>query len=284
MPEDYPNIGVIGGGNMGEAFAGAMIRAGIFRPFSITLSDILPERLEYLKATYGVNVNNDNFKVFDSCKTVILAVKPQHMEKTLSSIAQHPEYSIRERKLVISIAAGITIEKIERLLYTPLEEPFRKKLPIIRVMPNTPALVLEAMSGMSANRNAFREERDMTRKILQTMGKVIEFEEKHLNAVTALSGSGPAYVFYLIESMIEAGISMGLDPEDSKQLTLNTVKGAAALMETKNETAEKLRKQVTSPGGTTEAAFKVLEKDRVKQSIISAILAGANRARELSEF
>lgn len=284
MPEDYPNIGIIGGGNMGEAFAGAMIRAGIFRPFSITISDILPERLEYLKTTYGVNVNNDNFKVFDSCKIVILAVKPQHMEKTLSSIAQHPEYSIRERKLVISIAAGITIEKIERLLYTPLEERFRKKLPIIRVMPNTPALVLEAMSGMSANRNASREERDMTRKILQTMGKVIEFEEKHLNAVTALSGSGPAYVFYLIESMIEAGINMGLDPEDSKQLTLTTVKGAAALMETKNETAEKLRKQVTSPGGTTEAAFKVLEKDRVKQSITSAILAGANRARELSEF
>lgn len=284
MPEEYPNIGIIGGGNMGEAFAGAVIRAGIFQPFSVTISEILPERLEYLKATYRVNVNSDNFKVFDSCKIVILAVKPQHMEKTLAAIAQHPEYSIRESKLVISIAAGITIEKIEHLLYTSLEGQFRKKLPIIRVMPNTPALVLEGMSGMSANRYASRKEKEVTRKILQTMGNVIELEEKHMNAVTALSGSGPAYVFYLIEAMIEAGIKMGLNPEDSEQLTLTTIKGSAALMEAKNETAEKLRKQVTSPGGTTEAAVKVLEKDRVKQSIVSAILAGANRARELSEF
>ncbi len=283
MQKGSGNIGIIGGGNMGEAFAGAMIQTGIFNPSSITISDIMQDRLHMLKTTYGVNTTHDNFRVFNSSDIIILAVKPQQMNDVLTGIAKHPDFDIKERKLIISIAAGITIEKIETLLYKDIDEQLRKLLPVIRVMPNTPSLVLQGMSGMSSNRYVLREEADMTRNILETMGHVIEFDEKLLDAVTGLSGSGPAYVFYLIESMIAAGVELNLDYEDAKMLTLTTVKGAVALMETRNETAEELRKKVTSPGGTTEAAFRILEKNQVKQVLIEAIIAAAKRAAELSK-
>jgi pyrroline-5-carboxylate reductase len=276
-------IGIIGGGNMGEAFAGAMIQTGIFQPSFITISDIMPERLKILKKTYGINITQDNFMAFDLCDVLILAVKPQQMDDLLTAISRHPNFSVRKRKLIISIAAGITIGKIETLLYKSLDDNSRKMLPVIRVMPNTPALVLQGMSGMSSNQHAQQEEIDMTRKILEAMGHVIEFDEQHIDAVTALSGSGPAYVFYIIESMIAAGIELNFNYEDAKMLTLNTIKGSVALMEARSDTAEELRKKVTSPGGTTEAAFKILEKNQVKQTFIQAIIAAANRASELSK-
>jgi pyrroline-5-carboxylate reductase len=282
MPVDNAKIGIVGGGNMGEAFAGAMIQTRVFQPSSITISDIMPERLNQLEKKYHVHVTHDNFALFDSCGIIILAVKPQQMKDVLSGIAQHPDYSVKQRKLIISIAAGITIEKLENLLYTPLDEHDRKKLSIIRVMPNTPALVLKGMSAMSPNQNSLRQQIEMTRKILQAMGHVIQFEEKYLNAVTALSGSGPAYIFYLIECMIAAGVKLGLTPEDAEVLTLKTIKGAVDLMESQKESAEALRKKVTSPGGTTEAAFDVLEANGVKQTIINAIIAAADRAVKLS--
>lgn len=283
MTERNLNLGILGGGNMGEAFAGAMIQSGIFKPSSITISDVLPERLEKLKTNYRINITDDNFSVFDSCHIIILAIKPQQMEELLMGIANHQDYGINERKLIISIAAGITIEKIEKLLYPPLDKIAQKKLPVIRVMPNTPALVLRGMSAMSPNQHASSEEIGMTRKILQAMGQVIEVEEKYLNAVTALSGSGPAYVFYLIESMIAAGVKMGFEPENAKIMTLTTIQGSVALMESQDETAETLRRKVTSPGGTTEAAFKILEQNEVKKTIINAIIAAADRASELSK-
>lgn len=283
MPEGNKNIGIIGGGNMGEAFAGAMIQTGNFHPSSITISDVMPERLKFLEKNYGINTVQDNFMVFDSCQVIILAVKPQQMDNVLTGIAKYPHFTVKEKKLIISIAAGITIEKIEKLLYESLDENSRKMLPVIRVMPNTPALVLQGMSGMSANRYVQHDEITMSRRILEAMGHVIEFDEKLLDAVTGLSGSGPAYVFYLIESMIAAGVKLGLDYDDSKVLTLNTIKGAVALMEARNETAEELRKKVTSPGGTTEEAFKILEKNQVKQIFIKAITAAADRASELSK-
>jgi pyrroline-5-carboxylate reductase len=221
--------------------------------------------------------------VFDSCDVLILAVKPQQMDDLLAGISKHPSFAVKKRKLIISIAAGVTIGKIETLLYKSLDDSSRKMLPVIRVMPNTPALVLQGMSGMSSNQHAQQEEINMTRKILEAMGQVIEFDEKHLDAVTALSGSGPAYVFYLIESMIAAGVELNLDYEDAKMLTLNTVKGSVGLMEARSDTAEELRKKVTSPGGTTEAAFEIIEKNEVKQTFIQAIVAAANRASELSK-
>ena len=274
--------GFIGAGNMGEAFVGAIIKSNLLSPSMIYVSDINQERLAIFRSNYGISATNDNIKLFSKCDIIILAVKPQLINKVLTEITKQKDYMIADKKLIISIAAGIPLRKIEDLLYTPLDEKSRTKLPIIRVMPNTPALVLSGMSGMSANRYASVEDVNVARTILKAMGKVIEFNEDDLDAVTALSGSGPAYVFYLIESMIEGGINAGLNPNDAYTLTIATLKGSLALIEELNESPETLRKKVTSPGGTTEAAFKILENNRVKQNIIDAIAAATLRSKELS--
>ena len=274
--------GFIGAGNMGEAFVGAIIKSNLLSPSKIYVSDINEERLAVFRSNYGISAINDNIKLFSKCDIIILAVKPQQIDKVLTEITNQKDYMIPAKKLIISIAAGIPLQKIENLLYTPLDKKSRTKLPIIRVMPNTPALVLSGMSGMSANRYASVEDVNIVKTLLEAMGKVLEFNENDLDAVTALSGSGPAYVFYLIESMIEGGINAGLDPNDAYTLTIATLKGSLALMEKLNESPETLRKKVTSPGGTTEAAFKILENNGVKQNIIDAIAAAALRSKELS--
>lgn len=274
--------GFIGAGNMGEAFVGAIIKSNLLSPSMIYVSDINEKRLAVFRSNYGISATNDNVKLFSKCDIVILAVKPQQINKVLTEITKQKDYMIADKKLIISIAAGIPLQKIEDLLYTPLDEKSRTKLPIIRVMPNTPALVLSGISGMSANKYASVEDVNIVKTLLEAMGKVLEFNENDLDAVTALSGSGPAYVFYLIESMIEGGINAGLDPNDAYTLTIATLKGSLALMEKLNESPETLRKKVTSPGGTTEAAFEILENNGVKQNIIDAIAAAALRSKELS--
>ncbi|MGB5158437.1 pyrroline-5-carboxylate reductase [Desulfobacterium sp. N47] len=274
--------GFIGAGNMAEAFIGAITKSGIIAASKVVASDVNEERLDSLKKNYGISVTNDNFKVFSMSDIVILAVKPQQVPAVLTQIVNREDYSLQGRKLIISIAAGITLEKLESILYTPLNKENIINLPIIRVMPNTPALVLAGMSGMVPNRYANPDDINIVRTILEAMGKVIEFKEDALDAVTALSGSGPAYVFYLVESMIQGGINLGLDPYDATILTITTLKGSVALLEEMDESPELLRKRVTSPGGTTEEAFKILEKKKVKEIITEAIAAAARRSAELS--
>ncbi len=284
MTGSVQKIGFIGAGNMGEAFTGALVKSGIFEPSQIFLSDTSENRLDMLKKNFNINTLKDNLELFFQCDIIMLAVKPQIMTQVLSQLVQQAGKRIAEkRKLIISIAAGIKTEKIEALLYQGLDDTSRQNLPVIRVMPNTPALVLSGMSGMCSNRYTTAEDIAVTRQILETIGKVIIFREQEMDAVTAVSGSGPAYVFYLIESMLEAGISLGLDPDDALTLTTTTLKGALTLMEEKKESPETLRQKVTSPGGTTEAAFKVLEGNRVKDIFIEALTAAANRSKELSE-
>lgn len=272
----------MGAGNMGAAFVGALIRSKLSDPSKIYVSDVLKERLDMIKKSYGVSVMDDNFKLFCECDVVILAVKPQQTAALLSQLAEQDGYPHVKRKLFISIAAGIPLRKIEDHLYAPVDERNRQALPIIRVMPNTPALVLAGISGMSANRYATTDDVKIAKMILGAIGNVIEFKEADLDAVTALSGSGPAYVFYLIESMIAGGIANGLDAQNAVQLTLETLKGAIKLMEELKESPEELRRKVTSPGGTTEAALKVLEQHHVKKNIVAAITAATRRSRELS--
>lgn len=275
------HVGVIGGGNMGEAIIGAMIRSGLYNPSQIVVSDVGGERLETLHKAYGVNITDDNGALLAKCDVVIFAVKPQIIENMLSAMFT-PDLVIDRRKVLISIAAGVPIHKLELLIYGHLDADARQLLPIIRVMPNTPALVLEGMSGMSLNAYVQPDDRLAARGILASMGSVLEFEEKDLDAVTALSGSGPAYVFYLAESMIDAGIQLGLDPGDSTVLTLKTLRGALKLMEESDESPDVLRKKVMSPGGTTEAAIAVMDVNDVKPNIVRAIAAAAERSRELS--
>ncbi len=274
-------IGFIGGGNMGEAIVGALIRSGVSNPEEIYISDISRERLDLLAEKFGVVTTEDSMKLFDKCRIIVFAVKPQQMNQVLSHIAEKLN-GLSEKKLIISIAAGISMESIEGVLYASLDNESREKMPVVRVMPNTPALVLSGMSGMCGNRFATDEDISMARMILEATGDVIEFREEQMDAVTAMSGSGPAYVFYLVESMIDAGIHLGFDPADASALTLKTLSGALKLMEESSDTPETLRKKVTSPGGTTEAAFKVLGKYGVKESIIEAIKAAAERSKELS--
>lgn len=282
MTQMESTVGFIGGGNMGEALIGALLRSGVSPPGALHASDVRPERRAFLATTYEIETTSDNIELFRECSVVVLAVKPQQMTAVLSEIANRKDYAVPGRKLILSIAAGYPIRKIESLLYEPLSQRHRTNLGIIRVMPNTPALVLAGMSGMSLNRNATEQDRRIAVRMLESMGRVIEFEEPQLDAVTALSGSGPAYVFFMAESMIAAGIRLGLTAEDSATLTVQTIKGAVALMETSGQTPEGLREKVTSPGGTTEAALSVLAAGRFKNTVVEAIQAAAERAAALS--
>ena len=275
-------IGFIGAGNMGAALIGAVIRSKLYRPADVFASDVDAERCATIGRKTKIGLLQSNTELFTVCDIVVLAVKPQQMTAVLTEIAQDARFAKQPRKLLVSIAAGYPIEKIESILYTRLDDQRAANLPIIRVMPNTPALVLAAMSGMSANRFATADDVKIARSLLEAAGRVLEFREDQLDAVTALSGSGPAYVFYLIEAMIEAGTRVGLPPEKAALLTTTTFQGALKLLEMTAETPQQLRRQVTSPGGTTEAALQVLEARGFKPAVVEAIAAAADRATELS--
>ncbi|MBF0226180.1 MAG: pyrroline-5-carboxylate reductase [Desulfobacterales bacterium] len=276
-------IGFIGAGNMAEAMIKGLISSNIFEAQNILISDILTERLDFLSKSYGVSICKDNLSLFKNCGIIILAVKPQVISTILSEFPNELK-NLNEKKIIISIAAGITIQKIENIIYSSLAENSKKLFPIVRVMPNTPALVLCGMSAVSFNQYCSDNEKKISHRILKSMGNVIEIQEEYLDAVTAISGSGPAYVFYFTEAMIESASILGLNPDDAWTLILTTLKGAAALMEKQNESPESLRNKVTSKGGTTEAAIKVLNENRVKETFIKAIESAAKRSKELSSL
>lgn len=277
----FDTIGFIGAGNMAEAMLAGLIKKGLYPPSTIRICDIREERPQILSSQYGVLPVENNASLFYHSDIVVLSVKPQQISSVLEEMVRHPDFGLPRRKLLISIAAGCPLEKIEGHLYEFLGEPANRSLPIIRVMPNTPALVGLGVSGLSPNRHATVEDMAAASAIFQAVGQVLVFDESQLDAVTALSGSGPAYVFYLAEAMIEAGKRMGLNAEEAVCLAVATLSGAAALLESQEVPPEELRRRVTSPGGTTEAAIKVFGERGIKEGIIEGILAAARRAREL---
>lgn len=281
MTELKNRIGFIGAGNMGEAICGAIIKSGIIDSSMIHAYDLNNERLEYLKQTYDINISHDIKGLLSLCDVVILAVKPQTMDGVLEELAPVDELSLQTRKIIISIAAGIPLQRFEKAFYNGLAPEKARQLPLIRVMPNTPSLVLEGMSGLCANQHATGKDIETATTILESMGKVITFNEEEMDAVTAISGSGPAYFFYFIESMIKAGTDLGLSEEKALTLAATTMKGAAKLLEESGEPPETLRRKVTSPGGTTEAALKVMEENHIKDDIIKAVKKAALRSKEL---
>lgn len=216
------------------------------------VSDVRPDALHRLKSKYKIRVNPDNRLAVDGADIVLLAVKPQQMPVVLEAIAPR----ITRRHLVLSIAAGITTSVIEKFL--------TRGVPTIRIMPNTPALVGAGAAGVSRGRYATVRHENMARSILETVGIVVSVPEKLMDAVTAVSGSGPAYVFYLAEAMKQAGIELGLSATVADQLVRQTIRGAGLLLAQSPDEPQVLRQRVTSPGGTTEAALKVLESSRVK--------------------
>ena len=283
MSGKIQKVGFIGAGNMAEAIIGAIISAELYPAEAIWVSDIEPSQVKRLQKTYRLTDAGDNTTVIRECDLIFFSVKPQTLPSVLEALVRANGFSTpAEKKLLVSIAAGVQMAAIEAYVYKGLTEAQKPMRPIIRVMPNTPALVRSGTSAVCANPYAAAEDMEAVKSILSAMGRVFECRESDMNAFTAVAGSGPAYGFYLIEAMAEAGARLGLDPEDALNMTLSTLEGALKLLESQQAAPRELREKVTSPGGTTEAALRLLEDKQVKSCIIDAVCAAARRADELS--
>ncbi|MDI6716639.1 MAG: pyrroline-5-carboxylate reductase [Actinomycetota bacterium] len=263
-------LSIIGSGQMGEALLKGFIKSGVIEASQVLLSDIDEKRLEVLKSKYGVETTADNNKAVKSSDIILLSVKPQHIEQVLTNA--RGEFS--EDKLVISIAAGVTTEKIHQLI--------GKDLAIIRVMPNTPALVGKAMSVISRGKFASANSVEVALQLFSSVGEVVELGENQQNVATAISGSGPAYFFLMIEALVEAGVKAGLGKEIASRLAIQTMAGSAALLQETGRSPDDLREMVTSPGGTTAAALQVFSNREFRFIVQEAVEAAIKRAGELA--
>lgn len=265
-------IGFIGAGNMAEALINGLTKAEIYAPADILISDIKAERLKLLAEKYGVSIAQNNAELAAKVDILVLSVKPQNMNEALESIKD----AFKQDTLVISIAAGIKTANVAALLGDAA---------IVRVMPNTPALIGEGASALFANEKA-KPALDKARRIFSAVGRAVVVEDEGLiDAVTAVSGSGPAYYFLLMEEMINAAEQLGLAGDVAKELVLQTAKGASLLAvdaDKRGESPAELRRKVTSPGGTTEAALKVFSDSRFGPTVAAAIERARDRSRELS--
>lgn len=257
-------IGFIGGGNMAEAMIKGMTLEGMK---DILVSEPRLERRQELERLYGVKTTGSNREAAGLCSVLVLAVKPQQMPAVLEEIGG----DVSEETTVVSIAAGVTLAALQAKL---------RSRRIVRVMPNTPALVQEGMSVMALCECFAGREIDIVRNILMSVGRVLTLPESRMNAVTALSGSGPAFIALFAEAMIDSGERMGLSRQDATELIVQTLTGTAKLLDT-GMSPEKLRQMVTSPGGTTAAGLAVFEHKGLRQVVAEALEAARNRAEEL---
>ncbi len=264
-------LGIIGAGNMAEAIARSVMATKLLGPGQIIAADVSPERRAVFEDQHGVRAVDGNAEVARQSRIVLLSVKPQQMAEALADLA--PVMTVET--LIGSIAAGISTGFIEKHLGGG--KPWR----VVRVMPNTPMLVGEGMSGIARGANASADDMLTVRRVFESAGDVIEVAETQMNAVTALSGSGPAYLFLLVEQMIAAGIQMGFSPDHARRLATKTVFGAAKMLATSPDSPQELRRRVTSPGGTTHAAITHMQAQRVPEAIVDAIKAAEQRGREL---
>jgi len=266
-------IGFLGGGNMAEALIKGITSAHVYAPENIFVSDIRPERLQLLAKEYQVQTVDSNPALAAKVDILVLSVKPQNMTEALQSIKD----ALKPNTLVISIAAGIKVANIAAVL---------GDIAAVRVMPNTPALIGEGASALFANDKA-KPMMEKAMAIFSAVGKAVVVDDEGLiDAVTAVSGSGPAYYFLLMEEMIKAAARLGLPVNVAKDLVLQTAKGAALLAtsaDQKGESPAELRRKVTSPGGTTEAALKVFSDGKISELISSAIKRARDRSQELSK-
>ena len=263
-------IAFIGAGNMGEALIRGLLAAGEIKPERIIITDIREERLGTLSKAFGVRTSTDNAAAVAASDIVLLAVKPQQMTHALAGFRDQ----MTGDKLIISIAAGIPTTKIEGALGGAPH--------VVRVMPNTPALVGAGATALCKGRHATDNDLAIAETILGAVGTTARTEEQFMDAVTALSGSGPAYIFLVAEAMTKAGIEVGLSEHVSQMLTRQTILGAARLMVESGELPAELRRRVTSPGGTTEAAIKVMNDRKLMEIFVEAIKAATQRGHELS--
>ncbi|PLT28246.1 pyrroline-5-carboxylate reductase [Peribacillus deserti] len=265
-------LAFIGGGSMAEAIISGITAKGILNPLDIHVinkSDC--DRLAFLQQEYGITPVQQMNDLLAGTKTVILAVKPKDVITALSAAKAF----ISNDTLIISVAAGVSMDCIEKII--------GRKTSIIRVMPNTSAAIGKSATAMAINELVSEQQLSAVMNMFQTIGLVALVEEQQLDAVTGLSGSGPAYIYYLAEAMMTSAREIGLEDHTAKDLTIQTLIGAAEMLQSTSKSPQLLRKEVTSPGGTTEAGIKVLDQLGVHDAVISCIKEASRQSKQLGE-
>lgn len=264
-------IGIVGLGNMGEALLRGLIAANLFPADDIHISTPRAERRDAIKQRYQVHATTHNLDVVRHVDVLLIAVKPKRVLGVLAEIAP----ALRPNALVISVAAGVSTEQIEVALPTGVR--------VVRAMPNTPALVGAAATALCGGSQASEEDVAQAKAIFSSVGIALEVEEEALDAVTGLSGSGPAYVFLILEALSDAGVKMGLSRPTAQTLAAQTLMGAAKLLLETNEHPGRLKDMVTSPGGTAIAGIATLEAGGLRTTLINAVEEATRRSRELGQ-
>ena len=264
-------IGFIGAGNMAEALIRGLLQpVGVVAPEYIFTSDISQERLNFLDKKYGINTFQDNTEVVKAAEVLVLAVKPQVIQKVLQQISPY----VDENKLIISIAAGVKIDNIQKIL-----KPAR----ILRTMPNIAALVHAAMTALSPGKHATEDDIQLAGEIFNAVGETVVVEEKLMDAVTGLSGSGPSYIFHMINALADAGVKVGFSRDIALKLAVQTMYGSAKMVIETGEHPMKLRDMVTSPGGTSINGVYELERGGLTATLMNAVEAATRRSEELGK-
>lgn len=271
-------IGLIGGGNIGEALFSGIISGGV-DPKQIIVSEPSDARRDQLKSDYGVVTTEDNKEAAEEVDYLFLCVKPDVVPVVLEDVADTISGNSADT-VVVSVAAGVTIGSMEALVSAGT--------PVIRVMPNTPMLVGKGASGIAGGRHATKAHLEGVQKLMETTGRALVVKEKDLDAVTAVSGSGPAYFFLVVESMIDAGVQLGLPRPVAEELAIGTAAGAAEMLERNLEdengdSPNELRAKVTSPGGTTAAGLRGLEEEGIRKAFFTGLQAVRDRSVELGK-
>ncbi len=266
------HVGFLGAGNMGEALIHGLLHGHLCKPEQIICSDVRPERLKLIREKYGVRGTTHNSEVVKQSDIIILAVKPQIMKPVVEEVSKYFDFN----KLIISIAAGVPLDAIESCA--------GKELKLVRVMPNICVSVREGVSAISAGKHAQKEDLMIAKTIFDSVGKSIFLEESLLDAVTGLSGSGPAYIFLIVDALADAGVKVGLSRDDALLLASQTVLGAAKMLIETGEHPGKLKDMVTSPGGTAIAGLHTLEQGGVRTTLINAVEVATQRSKALGEM
>jgi len=269
MEKSSIKLGIIGGGVMGEAILSRLIIGQIYQPLEVIVSEPQPSRRNFLQQQYGIQVTAENPQV-RSAKAIVLAIKPQIFSAVTQELAD--TFSQGAQPAIISIMAGVTLQQLETAF---------SQLPVIRAMPNTPATVGAGMTAIALGKHADDNHKQIALQLFSTVGEVVEVSESLMDAVTGLSGSGPAYVAILVEALADGGVAAGLPRAIANQLAQQTVKGTLQLLQETGIHPAELKDRVTSPGGTTIAGVSVLEKAGFRSALIEAVVAATKRSREL---
>jgi len=262
------SVGFIGAGKMAEALMSGILKQNVCATGSICASDVSRERREYMNTTFGIRTTDSNREVARMADVLFVAVKPHQAADALREVVKELSGT-----LVVSIAAGVTL--------STLEEAAGKNVAVIRVMPNTPSLVGCGMAALAAGSHAGDKEVELVKRIMEAVGEAVVVEEDKMDAVTAVSGSGPAYIYLIIEAMADGGVRVGLPRDVALKLAAKTVMGAALMVLETGEHPGRLKDNVTSPGGTTIEAMAILEENGVRGAFIEAVQAAYRRAREM---